>query len=273
MDATRRVLKPGWVAIREGRIDALGAGATPAEVRAERTIDARGGVVHPGFIDSHAHVGWGVGRCFVPEHFSDDEAFWKFDVPMLATATDREEHLGAKLASLEMALNGTTCFADTGSALHDLAPSVEGVEEVGIRGMVSYVQADSLEGVPILNLSLEQCVERMEDGLARYPVTRGRAWACPGLVGMETASDELVLAASDLAERSGVPVNIHKCFSHEEVDDCRVRMGGRDPIEGFVDLGVLHRPLTLVHMNVITEHEVELLTDGRPAVVHCPPRR
>jgi cytosine/adenosine deaminase-related metal-dependent hydrolase len=270
MDPQRRILNPGWIAVTSGRIAAVDAGPCPAGLEAARTIDAGGGVVHPGFVDAHAHVAWGIARCFVPERFSDDDAFWRFDVPMLATAGDRDEHLGTMLACLEMALNGTTCFADTGSALRDLAPTVEAVETIGIRGMVSMLNADAMHSVPELSRPLDECVDRMETSMARYPVGRGRAWACPGLVGMETSTDVLVQAASELAERSGVPLNVHKCFSAVEVEECRQRLGGRDPIEGYAELGVTHRPLTLVHMNVINDHEVQLLAETKPGVVHCP---
>jgi 5-methylthioadenosine/S-adenosylhomocysteine deaminase len=270
MDPARRILDPGWISVLGGRIEATNAGRPPDSLTPARTIDAAGGIIHPGFVDAHAHVAWGLARCFVPERFTDDEAFWRFDVPMLANAGDDDEHLGTMLSSLEMALNGTTCFADTGSAMRDLAPTVEAVEAVGIRGMVALVNGDAMSDVPGLNRTLGECVERMEQSISRYPIGRGRAWACPGLVGMETSTDALVAAASDLAEQSGVPLNVHKCFSQPEVEDCRRRLGGRDPIEGYVELGVTDRPLTLVHMNVITDHEVQLLAASGAGVVHCP---
>jgi 5-methylthioadenosine/S-adenosylhomocysteine deaminase len=270
MDPERRILSPGWIAIGGGRIAATGAGEPPREVVSARRIDVAGGVVHPGLIDAHAHVAWGIARCFVPERFSDDDAFWRFDVPMLATVTDEEEHLGTRLACLEMALNGTTCFADTGSAMRDLGAMVDAVDAVGIRGMVSLLNADAFTSVPALSQPLDTCLERIESALASFPLGDRLAWACPGLVGMETASDQLVTEASALAERAGVPLNVHKSFSAEEAAACRERLGGRDPIDGYAELGVLDRPLTLVHMNVVADREVPRLAEGRAAVVHCP---
>jgi 5-methylthioadenosine/S-adenosylhomocysteine deaminase len=270
VDAERRILDPGWVSVVDGRIESIGCPLPDPSIHADRIIDAGGAVVHPGFVDAHAHVAWGVARCFVPERFSDDEVFWRFDVPMLATVTDEDEHLGTKLACLEMVLNGTTCFADTGSAARDLRPTVEAVESVGIRGLVSLLNADSVDGVPALHQSLDDCVERIEQSLARYPCGNGRVWACPGLVGMETSSDALVVAASELAQRTGVPLNVHKSFSPDETAQCRARLGGRDPIDGYAEMGVMDRPLTLVHMNVVTDHEADLLAETAPAIVHCP---
>lgn len=51
MDDSRRVVR-GWIAIRDGIVDAVGEGPAPA---ASERIDARGGIVHPGFVSAHTH--------------------------------------------------------------------------------------------------------------------------------------------------------------------------------------------------------------------------
>lgn len=271
MDSRRRILDPGHVAIRDGRIAAAGVGVRPPPgTTSDRTVDAKGGIVHPGLIDAHAHVAWGLARCFVPDSFSEDEVFTRFDAPMLACVSDDDEHIGTKLACLEMALNGTTCFADTGSAMRDLAPSVEAVDAVGLRGMVSYLNADSIDAATGLNAPLDRCLERIEDGLKRFPLRETRAWACAGLIGMETATDALVREAKALADGHGVSLNLHKSFTPAEVDQRRQRLNGRDPLAGFADLGVLSPNVTLVHMNVASDAEVRLLVEARSCVVHCP---
>src|SRR5688500_5654091 len=63
MDAQRRVFADGAVAIRGRDIVAVG---TTSEILAAyapaRTIDARGAVVHPGFVECHAHVTYHLAR-------------------------------------------------------------------------------------------------------------------------------------------------------------------------------------------------------------------
>jgi cytosine/adenosine deaminase-related metal-dependent hydrolase len=270
LDRDRRILERGHLGVRDKHIALVEPGDPAAASLARRTIDAHGGIVHPGFIDAHAHVGWGVARGFIPESFSEDQIFNQFDTPMLAAVTDEDEHVGTQLSCLEMVLNGTTCFADTGSALRDLAPSMEAVEHVGIRGMTSLLHGDALEHVPELHLPTDACLKRIEDGIAAYPLGSARAWACAGLVGMETSSDALVHGSAEVAARAGVPLNMHKSFTEQEASARRSRLGGREPMQGFAELGVLRPNLTLVHMNAVTELELELLAETGPSVVHCP---
>ena len=59
------VWSPGWLVAAGGRIQALGPGEAPGGVRAEvaalgRTVDGRGCVLLPGFIDVHVHGGDGA---------------------------------------------------------------------------------------------------------------------------------------------------------------------------------------------------------------------
>ncbi|HEV8359820.1 MAG TPA: imidazolonepropionase [Candidatus Thermoplasmatota archaeon] len=50
------LVRRGGVAIRDGRIVAVGTMAQLKGIRAKRTLDARGRVVMPGFVDAHTHL-------------------------------------------------------------------------------------------------------------------------------------------------------------------------------------------------------------------------
>ena len=52
-------LENAWLAMEDGRIAAFGTGAAPA---ADETIDAAGGMLMPGFCDSHTHVVYAGSR-------------------------------------------------------------------------------------------------------------------------------------------------------------------------------------------------------------------
>ena len=55
MDNSAEVTDCGWIEINDGKITAVGSG-TPSELT-DDCIDAKGGMVIPGFIDAHTHLG------------------------------------------------------------------------------------------------------------------------------------------------------------------------------------------------------------------------
>ncbi len=63
MDEHRRVFADGAVAIAGRDIVAVGPTAEIlAQFEPARTIDAAGGVVHPGFVECHTHVTYHIAR-------------------------------------------------------------------------------------------------------------------------------------------------------------------------------------------------------------------
>lgn len=107
MDAGRRILGNGYVLVEGDRIAAVGEGMPPEPTDAER-IDARGMVVMPGLIDTHAHAGHmltkGLGN--------DSEDWMTITGRIYAEATDPEFWAAeAALSAAERIKCGTTTAA------------------------------------------------------------------------------------------------------------------------------------------------------------------
>ncbi|PKK86061.1 MAG: imidazolonepropionase, partial [Thermoplasmata archaeon HGW-Thermoplasmata-1] len=58
------IIRDGALIVKDGRIAAVGTSVELGGVKAARTIDARGMVVMPGFVDPHAHLVYGGSREF-----------------------------------------------------------------------------------------------------------------------------------------------------------------------------------------------------------------
>ncbi len=50
-----RVVGPAWIAMKDGKIEAVGSGAPPSAYTLYKKMDARGALVMPGLVDSHTH--------------------------------------------------------------------------------------------------------------------------------------------------------------------------------------------------------------------------
>lgn len=145
MDAQRRIIADGSVAIRGDRIAAVGARSEIGDRSGfETVIDARRMVVLPGLIDCHAHAGHGLVKslggdvgdgwwraCEIIYSQASSEAFWRAE---------------AALAALERLKFGVTCgvslFGGGNSIYRSDHPSFadrhcEAVAEIGVRSFLA----------------------------------------------------------------------------------------------------------------------------------------
>jgi cytosine/adenosine deaminase-related metal-dependent hydrolase len=99
MDAARRVIADGAVAIQGGRIAAVGPAAevAAAHPRPAKVIEARGRAILPGLIDGHAHAGHGLVKtigngnsagwfeaCRIIYTLASPPAFWRAEARLAA---------------------------------------------------------------------------------------------------------------------------------------------------------------------------------------------
>src|SRR5258708_3981392 len=217
MDAGRRVLAKGAVAVTGRRISAVGPERSILpKYRARRTIDAGGGVVHPGFIDPHVHVVHGTCRGIFGDALGEaprtvNFADWKADV------RPREECAAAVFAGLEMLHNGFTCFIEPGTVF-DCDAVAAATEQVGLRGLLAgtYVwdQIEIMKQLGPLDSALlygrappklERCLDEMGKQLWRNADPDALVRGFVMIYGTGTASDELERAAHALAKSAGPP--------------------------------------------------------------------
>ena len=138
------VVPVGWLGVRGATIAALGR--MPAPAGAAQVIDAGGGILMPGLVNTHTHLPMTLFR-----GLADDlplerwlrEHIFPAEAAVLNPATARS---GALLAGVEMLLSGTTTCAD--GDFHEDAVA-EAVEAVGLRAVLGQGVIDHpAPGVP-----------------------------------------------------------------------------------------------------------------------------
>ena len=274
MDADRRILRDGSIAVSDGRIVAVGPTAEVApEIKASEIRDMKGALIHPGLVDAHVHPTLQLVRGVLPDFYDEERLVREYGPPSAAEKTEEEEYSSVLLASMEMVHNGTTVFADTGSSKY-LSRTIEAVESVGLRGLVGHYIKDSGDTPgwfkdPTSVKSTEDNIEQLNDQITRFKKNDRLAWSPASVLGLGTVSDKLLLKAKELSENHNVPMIMHQSWSKEEVEACQARTGLR-PIEHLAELDILGPSTTLVHMIHVDDNEINILAQTGTNVVHCP---
>lgn len=270
VDDDRRVIHDGAIAVSGGRIVAIGDRvAVSAAFRPRETLDTRGKVITPGFVDAHVHLSHQLHRSLLPDTFPEEREHDHW-LPYWSLLTREDAELSARLACAEMALNGTTLFSDM-SGRYDAELQASAAESIGIRGLVSEICWDVPPHPSVSIGGTRDCLDRLESLVTRMPPgPEARVWAGVSMSGMGRASDDLIRGASEIARAHGVPLSMHQSFAEADTAAFRDRAGGATAMEHLERLGVTGPELTLVHMIRIEEGEVDVLARTGARLVHCP---
>ena len=279
VDPDNRIIESGALVIADGRIVAVGRERDlKGQYVANESIDAGGGVVHPGFIDAHAHVNQYTSRSALPRMASSDVTMghWK------AQLQPEDEHASTALAAVDYLASGYTAFVDPGTVLEpDAAASA--VQEIGLRAWLTdpYVGdrpetlrtfLPELVSDSFLELwprNLEEALDRMGGQLFRNAEPDGLVRGFIGLYGEGTDSPELFRHGLALARVQGVQFQEHLGYL-PRLHRAREAGGSGSLVRDLDDVCRLDRHVTFVHMNVLGEEDVPFLAKRDVRVVWCP---
>src|SRR2546429_1518648 len=133
----------GDVSIKDGRIAAI---APHIDEPHDRIVDARGGYVLPGLIQTHIHLCQTLFRGFADDLPLMDwlrRRVW----PMEAAHTPATLRAAARLATTELLSSGTTAVL-TMETVHDTDAVFEAVAESGMRATIGKCMMDLDADVP-----------------------------------------------------------------------------------------------------------------------------
>ncbi|MDF3305334.1 amidohydrolase family protein [Rhodococcus sp. T2V] len=254
-DAKLGVIPNGEVLVEDGVITAVGAnlGVSDAEI-----IDAEGGIIAPGTIDTHRHT-WQAqlrGCCCDTSLQQYISGFWADATP---SYTAEDAKLGTLVGALEALDGGVTTLLDyahiTNSPEHADA-AVDGLEEAGIRAVFAY-------GLGQANIMAPPEFDRMAD-LARIASER---FSGSGLLTLGAALSEIGLS----------PISVNK-KQKQLADDLgavsTVHIGTSWSLPpGLAELfhaGVLDSRLVLAHANTFAETDWKLAAEAGVKVSTTP---
>jgi 5-methylthioadenosine/S-adenosylhomocysteine deaminase len=263
MDARDTVLEDGGVAVRDGAILAVGTRRRiETRFRTRRTIDARGRLVLPGFVNAHTHAPMTLLR-----GVKDDVELmtWleNYMFPIEQRFGSREfVRWGALLACWEMIASGTTTFGDGYFFEEEVARAAD---EAGLRA----VPGQGIFDVPTPDAkTAAEGLARAEKYLSEWS---GHPRITPSLFphSCYTVGPETFRKVMDLAERFDAPIQTHLSESPAELVMVRDQYA-TTPARHLASLGILNGRLVAAHCVWVDAEEIGLLAKSGTGVVHCP---
>ena len=261
MDDADRVLRDGWLLIDGEKIAALGEEEQQAEAVADEVIDGAGGILLPGFVNTHCHVS------MVPFRSMGDDCpdrLRRFLFPLeLEAMTPELVYWGALYGIAEMFLSGTTTFLDMYYFEDRVA---EACEQAGIRGYLG----ETLIGQKTCDSPDEAYggFAYQKDFFAEYHGARHpRIYPIIAPHGTTTLSPEKLREAHELAVKYDTIFTLHASEMDYEMEHFRAM--GMTPTAFLDSIGALDEHTLAAHCIHMTEEDLQLMKRRGAGIAHC----
>ena len=263
MNGARTILDEGSVAIKGDAIVAVGSRAeVERQYKSAQTIDARGRLVLPGFINGHTHVPMTLFRG-LHDDVTLNDWLYKYIFPAEAKNVNEEfVRWGTRLAAAEQIRSGVTTFAD----MYYFEDAVaEETKAAGMRGVLGETFIDFPAPDNKTNAEMLAYTERF---LKKW---QGDALihAAPAPHSIYTCSKKTIQDAAALANKYHAPLLMHVAEMKKEREDSE-KANGMSPVAYLENIGVLGPELVAAHCIFVDEADRKLLAERQVGCVHNP---
>ena len=261
-NAKREVIKDAAVAIKDGRIVALGPSSAMQDWKSNDLRHMGRALIMPGLVNAHTHAAMtflrGLGDDMPLMEWLEKRIF-----PVEAKLTAEIVYTASLMAFAEMLASGTTACLDMYYFTKDV---LRAAQQSGIRCMAG----EAVIGFPNAACKTWQESLAVMEELQGDTLAQGRCSLVVSPHAVYTTTPEILLACRDFAASHDLPLHIHLSETVDETARCLETQGKR-PVAYLNDLGLLDLPVTLAHVVDVTEEELDLLA-SKPhlAVAHNP---
>jgi 5-methylthioadenosine/S-adenosylhomocysteine deaminase len=263
MDGPRAIYEDGSLAIQGDSIVAVGPRAEiDAKYQAAQTLDAKGKLVLPGFVNGHTHVPMTLFRG-LHDDVTLNDWLYKYIFPAEAKNVDEEfVRWGTRLAAAEQIRAGVTTFAD----MYYFEDAV--AEETKAAGMRAVLGETFIDFPAPDNKSEAEMLAYTERFLKRW---QGDALihAAPAPHSIYTCSKKTLQDAAALARKYHAPILIHMAEMKKEWEDSE-KQNGMSPVQYLEKLGVLGPDVVAAHCIFVDEADRKILAERQVGCVHNP---
>ena len=262
----------GWILVRDGIVEAVGAGAAP---EADTVHDLGGALVTPGLVNTHHHLYQTLTRTRAQQA---DLFTWLRELyPVWARLDAEAEYAAARTGLAELALSGCTTVFDH----HYVFPSgrrgileaeIRAARELGLRLVASRGSMDlgaSDGGLPPDELveDLDRILADTEEAAAAADGSMLQIAAAP--CSPFSVTKELMVESAALARRIGIRLHTHLAETAEEDAYC-LELYGCTPVEYLAELGWLAEDVWCAHCVHLSSSDIDRFAGTGTGVAHCP---
>ncbi len=226
------------------------------------TIDAKGGIAIPGFVNAHTHSPMTLLRNYadgynlqvwlndyifpVEDRLSDDDAYW-----------------ASLLAQAEMIASGTTLFHDMYMFMPQVAKATEasGMKALLGRGATYFGNPLFTEHQgTIESIELYKNYNNYADGRIKVNIAPHAVY---------TTNDKFLVHMKELAEQFDTSLHIHLSETVKENDDATAQYG-KSPTQYLYDLGIFDVKVIAAHCVHMSDDDITILKNAGATAVHNP---
>lgn len=259
MDQQLTEFPEGYLLMTADQIIAVGPMSECPET-ADKVIDGEGGILIPGMVNTHTHVG------MIPfRSLADDEPdrLRRFLFPLEQSMTAPLAAASARYAAAEMLLAGVTSFCDMYYFEEEIA---EALDEMGVRCLLGETVIDmAAPDFKTPQETLAACevfIDRWQGHSLIQPVIAPHA--------PNTNTPEILRGISRLAAKKQVPVTIHVAEMTYELTELAEKFG-QTPFEFLADCGFEDNQVIMAHCIFPAETDFALLAKNQEnwRIAHC----
>ena len=281
VDPDRRVYADGAVAVRGSQIAAVGPRAEiEAAYEPRRRLGGPRDLVIPGLIDTHNHMAQALVRSLALEDLPNITRVY---IPAEDVLGDDGIRTSARVSMTNLLRAGVTTTTDTTCTPEHEEAVGETALETGIRCALAVGDRDRTSRLASNYEQIEgrsayrddpgvraDNIAHLEDFLTRWSA-QGRGMVRPYIhaASVPSISDQMFLAAQDMAERHDTAVMTHINRDREEIELC-VSLFGRRPFEHLSHIGALGPRFLAIHAMLTTAREIRLLAEAGAKLTHAP---
>ncbi len=247
------VVENGLICISDGRIERVEAKTTGEFLPAARkSIDARGGIIMPGLVNTHTHAPMVLFRGLaddLPLMTWLEEYIFKAEERWLNPET---VYSASRLACAEMLLSGTTTCCD-GYFFEDSV--AQAVQASGMRAVLGQGVVDfPAPGVPDPEKNVAEAMTFIQKWQGKTPLI------VPGIFchSPYTCSKNTLKQARGVANEAGCLFQIHVAETQNEVKQIKKKFK-YSPIKYLESLGILNDRTLAVHAIWVDEEDINLM--------------